>query len=173
MLYLAYGSNLHPVRLAERVPSARLVRTVVLDGYRLAFHKRGHDDSAKCDLVRTGDQADRAYGAVYRIDPVEKPLLDVCEGLGNGYRDPAMDLACEGGPIRCFTYLAQAGHIDRRLRPFHWYKHLVLAGARYHGLPARYVERIRAVPSREDPDASRRGLHDGLLGRLGLCVLSC
>jgi hypothetical protein len=169
MLYLAYGSNLHPYRLAERVPSARRVRIATLGGYRLMFRKRGRDGSAKCDLVRTGDPADLAYGALYRIAAAEKPLLDACEGLGNGYHDPALEVRCGDGPIRCFTYLAQEGHIADGLRPFHWYKHLVLAGARYHGLPAPYIEHIRAVPSCEDPDEARRALHAGLVHRLGAC----
>ena len=166
MLYLAYGSNLHPLRLAERISSARLVRTVVLEGHRLVFHKHGRDHSAKCDLVPTGDPADRAYGALYRLDPAQKPLLDACEGLGSGYQDSAMEVACGDGPVRCFTYRAEPGHIDRALRPFHWYKALVLAGARYHELPGGYVEAIRSLPSIEDPEPGRRLLNQSLIERL-------
>jgi hypothetical protein len=52
--YLAYGSNLHPIRLRQRVNSARLIATLSLPGYRVLFNKRGQDLSAKCNLVATG-----------------------------------------------------------------------------------------------------------------------
>ena len=164
MLYLAYGSNLHPARLTQRLPSARPVRTVALDGYRLAFRKRGGDSSAKCDLVRTDDPADRAYGVVYRVDPREKCLLDACEGPG--YADSEIEVACTEGPLACFTYLARSEYVDERLRPFRWYRALVLAGARHFGLPDAYVEQIRRIPAGEDPDADRRRVHHRLLSRL-------
>ena len=39
--YLAYGSNLHPFRLSQRIAVKRLVATVSLNGFRLYFHKCG------------------------------------------------------------------------------------------------------------------------------------
>ncbi len=166
MLYLAYGSNLHPLRLGERAPSARLERTVALDGRRLVLHKRGRDGSAKCDLLHTGDSRDRAFGAVYRIDSADRASLDRCEGLGKGYEESTLVLAVEGERLDCFTYLAQAGHIDAGLRPYDWYRTLVLLGALRLGLPADYIERLRRVPCIEDPDRQRRGVQEQLIERL-------
>jgi len=77
--YFAYGSNLHPLRLGERVPSARLVGTAALPSHRMAWHKRGMDDSGKCFIVPTGMEADRFHGAVYRLDADHKGLLDEFE----------------------------------------------------------------------------------------------
>ena len=48
--YFAYGSNLHPMRLMERVPSAKFVGTVEIKKYRLTFHKKSIDDSSKCNM---------------------------------------------------------------------------------------------------------------------------
>ena len=42
------------------------------------------------------------------------------------------------------------------LRPLDWYHEHVLRGALAAGLPGDYVERLRAVPTRVDPDASRQ-----------------
>jgi hypothetical protein len=100
------------------------------------------------------------------MDAAGRARLDRFEGVGRGYEDAAIEVACDGGSVVCFTYLAQPGHIDEALRPFHWYKALVLAGAEYHGLPAAYVRHIRGVLSAEDPDPARRALHGDLLSRL-------
>lgn len=82
--YLAYGSNLHPLRLMERVPSARLIGVTEITGYQLRFHKRGKDGSAKCDLCWSDDRKSSVFGAIYRIASNEKPILDRAEG-----EDPA------------------------------------------------------------------------------------
>jgi hypothetical protein len=63
--YFAYGSNLHPVRLIERVPSANLVGVIGLSKHRLAFQKRSKDGSSKCNLFQTGSASDLVYGAIY------------------------------------------------------------------------------------------------------------
>lgn len=163
--YLAYGSNLHPLRLRERVPSARPSGVVTLSGYSLRFHKRGADASGKCDLV-CGDPAAKAFGALYRIDAAEKHLLDRVEGVGNGYELVKLHCVLEGVSVDAFGYAATQSHIQHDLRPYHWYKELVLAGARCHGLPAAYLARIETVNSIDDPDAARDQIHQALLQRI-------
>jgi hypothetical protein len=49
------------------------------------------------------------------------------------------------------------------LVPFSWYRELVVAGARYHDLPDRYVRRIRSTPCEPDPDPVRAAAHLELL----------
>jgi len=48
--YLAYGCNLHPVRLQKRVPSAVFTGMVELHGRILSFSKRSVDGSGKCTI---------------------------------------------------------------------------------------------------------------------------
>lgn len=154
LLYLAYGSNLHPVRLGERVPSARLLGTVVLAGWSLRFHKRSDvDGSAKCDLLRTGADSDQAYGAVYRMAAGDKPALDAAEGAG--YRQQTLELDFDGAPRRAFAYLAEAAYRDESLAPYDWYRDLVVAGARFLALPRPYVAAIERVSAIPDPDEGR------------------
>ena len=50
-------------------------------------------------------------------------------------------------------YVATA--VDAALRPYHWYKAYVLAGAQQHALPEEYIQRIRNVESIPDPDLRR------------------
>lgn len=149
MLYAAYGSNLHPVRLAERIPSARLVGTARLPGWSLRFHKRSRDRSGKCSIL-TGD--DGVHFAIFDITAEDKRVLDGIEGLGNGYA--AISLSFPRFDT-CVSYVAEATHVDDALRPYDWYRELVLAGARYHGFPDDYVRRIERVHAIRDPDGQR------------------
>lgn len=163
--YLAYGSNLHPLRLRERVPSAQLQGVVELPRMGLRFHKRGADLSGKCDLVRVPN-GDLSYGAVYTLAEAEKHLLDQVEGLGAGYEQTWIDTRLNGGHCRAFAYAASASHIDQSLLPYCWYRQLVLAGARYLSLPEAYIDAIATVQATADPDPQRDAAHDQLLRRM-------
>lgn len=161
LYYFAYGSNLHPERLRARVPSAEFVEVAVQPDRALRFCKRSVDGSAKATLVPA--LGSRAFGAVYRIAESEKPLLDRAEGLGQGYDEHWQGLPLSDGVVRSFHYFAADDHVDPSLQPYHWYKELVLAGARFHGLPAAYVAGIENIDSVEDPNPDRRAQNEALL----------
>jgi hypothetical protein len=166
LLYFAYGSNLHPIRLLERVPSACLVEPARLPGHDLRFHKRGGDGSAKCDAAWTGRESDAVLGAVYRLAAHERMLLDGFEGEGRGYDRREIVVEGAGGRRAVFTYLAARDAIDATLRPFDWYRGLVLAGTRRLAFPAAYVARVASVEAVADPDPARASEHARLLARL-------
>lgn len=160
--YLAYGSNLHPQRLRERVPSATLVGTVELRGRTIRFSKRSVDGSGKCTVV-AGDPSDTVHGAVFQMDASDRPALDRAEGLGVGYTEQREMLELAGRKIEVFLYVATPDHVDERLRPYRWYKDLVLAGARFHRFPPEYVAGLEAVSAMDDPDPQRRAANQRLL----------
>lgn len=162
--YLAFGSNLHPIRLGERVPSACLLGRIELSGYRLAFHKRGADGSGKGDLVHTGDAGDIAVGALFEMAGDEKPNLDAAEGAG--YRDDTMRVHLDGRDYEAFVYIGEAPYIDPELRPYRWYRDIVWHGARFNGAPSDYLATIAAVEAVEDPDPERRERNHSLLERI-------
>ena len=153
--YLAYGSNLHPLRLTQRVPSARLLDTIRLKGYQLHFNKRGRDSSAKCNLVPSKKAQDHSFTALYQIDKRHKMLLDQVEGCGQGYQDVELEIEYRSTKISCFTYFAQQSHLDTTLQPYHWYKNLVVHGARYLDFPSSYIQSFCNVASITDPDTDR------------------
>ncbi len=156
MYYFAYGSNLHPVRLIARVPSAELIGVAKRPNFTLAFHKRSNDGSSKCDMLNSGSELDLVIGAIYKIDPEHRGDLDRFEGKGYGYTDSQITLKHNRSEYHCFTYLAQQPHIDEALRPYHWYKQLVVLGAEYLRFPKTYIASINAVESCEDQNPSRR-----------------
>jgi len=163
--YFAYGSNLHPLRLTERVPSARVVGLVELPGYRLCFHKRHQQDgSGKCNMYQTRDRADRIIGAIYAMNADEKSLLDQCEGPG--YRCDTISLHYDGYTYQCFVYIAETTHIDNQLVPHCWYRNIVLLGAQYHYFPPDYIEAIQKVETRRDPDNKRHQAHYQLIEKM-------
>lgn len=160
MLYAAYGSNLHPARLAERLPSARLLGTGQLQDWSLRFHKRSRDASGKCNIVpgREG-----ACFAIFDISRDDKSVLDRIEGVGSGYAAASLIIPPFG---ECATYIAEASHVDDALRPYDWYRQLVLAGANYHGFPDDYIARIERVQAVGDPDAERGASQWALAGKI-------
>ena len=149
-LYAAYGSNLHPRRLRERIKSATLRGTGFLQKYTLRFHKRGQDRSAKCGFSDCGEGM---HVAVYEVQDADRKILDAIEGVGKGYDVDEIGVPGFG---KCFTYVAAHTHIDELLRPFDWYREMVLLGCLRHAFPATYCERIAALPVIEDPDTARR-----------------
>ena len=164
--YLAYGSNLHPLRLTARVPSSRVVDVVEIRGHSLAFHKRGADRSGKCLLYPGQGGEEVAYGVMYEFDARERVVLDRIEG--DGYRGERVSVTADGEPCAPYLYMAQETHIDPALLPLQWYKEMVLAGAYYHDLPAGYTAQIEATPARADPVPDRARRNEALLRQMGL-----
>lgn len=152
--YFAYGSNMLTSRLRERTPSARPLCQATLSGYSLRFHKISKKDgSGKCDAFETGAMEDTVHGMVFLIDPAEKAELDRAEGLGYGYMEKTVTLQTISGQMEAVMYIATT--IDADLKPYNWYKELVVAGAIEHQLPRDYITAIQCVVSETDPDSKR------------------
>jgi len=154
-LYFAYGSNMSTLRLRGRVPSATPEGNGFLYGYKLAFHKVGmRDGSGKCDAHETGNAEDYLVGVLYTIDREHRSLLHAIEGAGAGYEVTHVTITTPSNTaVPAFTYCAT--NIKPDLKPFHWYKHHVVFGARENNLPSEYVDQILSVESIEDPDHAR------------------
>ena len=152
LYYFSYGSNMSSKRLYARTPSAKKLCVATLDQHQLRFHKRGMDDSAKCDVFFTGNSADHVIGVIFEILPKDKPTLD--SGEGPGYEEKqVLVTAIDGKQIEAFTYVAI--HIDKSMKPYQWYKEHVLTGAREHSLPDDYISAIEMIGSIEDTDMAR------------------
>jgi hypothetical protein len=161
--YLAYGSNMWPRRIEQRLGACETVAIASLGGYALRFHKRGGDGSGKCDAFHTGDRADTLYGVVYSLSQSQRDMLDDIEGPG--YAAQNVSVRTPSGMLTAYAYVARAEHMDAGLQPFSWYKSIVVAGARVHALPEHYVESLSAVWSLSDPDAERDAHHVAMLDR--------
>lgn len=105
LYYLAYGSNLHPLRIVQRVPSAKPVDLIELPGKSVYFHKRGTDRSGKCNITDGG--SDAAYAVLYEFSADERAALDAAEGLGKGDRDSLLHFTCRGQTYTPYVYMAE------------------------------------------------------------------
>lgn len=158
LLYFAYGSNMLSRRLAGRCPSAAAVGRARLDGHRLRFDKRSwRDGSGKCHVVADSEAGASVWGVLYRVTEAELGELDRMEGVGKGYEVAVCRVTGPRGRVLpALTYLAEAGAVDESLRPFSWYRDLVVAGAEEHALPEDWVATLRTVEVVED---ARRDRH--------------
>lgn len=160
-LVFAYGSNMLTRRIRSRTPSAFSIAPGEIRGYRMAFHKRGMDGSGKANIRRTGDAGDRVHGVLFGVNSRELPLLDALE---IGYRREDLHVITHWGhTVQAACYQALEGFIQPGLRPFDWYRDLVLAGAREHRLPEHHVLWIEVQEADRDPDDARRNREMSLL----------
>ena len=163
MKYFAYGSNMSSLRLRQRVPSAERLGLFILEQHVLRFHKISRDGSGKCDVFQTDDPDDSVFGALFKIDPGEKPVLDEIEGLGVGYEEKLVNVKNDvGDVIEAVTYYAT--RIDPSLKPYSWYLNHVIVGAKEINVPAHYLKGIQSIESIEDRDTKRdaeqRAIHE-------------
>ena len=132
LYHFAYGSNLHPLRLQERVPSAKSIGVVEAVGYKLTFSKKSKDQSGKCNFYQTGHDSDVVYGVLYEFDACDKANLDKAEGKGAGYNERLISFSLGDEQYSPFTYIADSAYIDSGLHPYEWYKQFVVLGAQFH-----------------------------------------
>jgi len=157
--YAAYGSNLHPLRLRKRAPSASLVASALVPNWGLRFHKQSNDGSGKCNIV----SADRSvFFAVFDIDSRDKLALDEIEGLNFGYEEKTIVIPEFG---ECFSYVASQSHIDDKLHPYSWYKALVIAGLEYHKAPPDYLANVQSVDHIVDEDNARHAMNMAIVSK--------
>ncbi|MDE2880393.1 MAG: gamma-glutamylcyclotransferase [Acidobacteriota bacterium] len=169
MQYFAYGSNLLTRRLRDpaRAPSAVALGVASAPGFVMRFHKIGTDGSGKCTLIPSGDDADVVYGVLYEFADSDAAGLDGEEGVHlGGYARCSVRLRLpNGGTTQAMTYTAGGQYIDASCLPFDWYRDLVVAGAREHGLASAYIRELKRTPAVPDPDAARAASARRLLER--------
>jgi hypothetical protein len=157
--YFAYGSNLCLPRLRSRAPGVQACGAATLHGFGLRWHKRSSDGSGKCSIIQSEASSALVHGALYVMSRSAKELLDQVEGLGNGYEETTVNVMSAEGSITARTYVAAASHVDDSLRPYSWYRDLVVSGALAHQLPVEYVSSLQGVGVWADPNQARAQSH--------------
>lgn len=157
MKYFAYGSNMSLLRLQERVPSAKKLEIVTLKNHQLRFNMSGTDGSGKCDSFQTNNNEDIVIGVLFEININEKCVLDRAESLGDGYDEKCVSVQNESGEtFEALTYYAIK--IDDSLRPYSWYLHHVIVGAKEAKLPSDYLAIIESIECINDPNINREAM---------------
>lgn len=145
-LYVSYGSNMDPARLAARTgaDAGRVAArfAVVVRGMRLAFAKRNDEGTAYATLLP--DHAAEAEGIAYALTEAELDRLDAAEGVPSHYLRAVIEVVPRlGGPARAaVTYLANPARCAEGLLPPRWYLDHFLAAADL--LSSGWVAMLRA-----------------------------
>lgn len=148
--YFAYGSNLDPEQMQRRCPGHRVIGAGFLPGHRLKFQGQGEDWGGAVATV-VPDTRDTVWGVVFELSEEDLRRLDEYEGC-RGDADPTglyvrrdFDVRlADGGAVRATAYVMR-----RRLegKPSKMYLDAITRGARSHGLPTDYVDRLAAHPT--------------------------
>jgi cation transport regulator ChaC len=148
--YFAYGSNLARDRKEGRTGHIREERRARLDGYRIAFNKRGTDGTGKANIV--ADQTGTVWGVVYRCSPKALEEMDRYEGVPGGHyvRKMVRVRVDSGDELEAVTYVAGEAFIDDSLTPSPEYLQTILRGAREHALPYDYIHGLEALGNRSN-----------------------
>ncbi len=151
MRYFAYGSNMFFPRLKKRARSALSLGVARLCGYSLEWHKRSQDGSGKCSLSPSENGI--VFGALFAIAISEEEGLAKAEGPG--YQKITVQIEMGAERLAAETFVAKPEYIAESLRPYTWYRDLVVAGAVQAELPAEYVLPLKQVQADTDPDSER------------------
>jgi gamma-glutamylcyclotransferase (GGCT)/AIG2-like uncharacterized protein YtfP len=140
-------------KLKGITPSCKDPFVAKLKKHNLRFHKQSTDESGKADAYPTDNETDEVLGVVFNVDDSEVRNLDESEG---GYNRTDIEVFDnEGNLHNVETYIAKKDKINSTLKPYTWYKRLVIEGACQHSLPREYIAKIEVIESEEDPDKER------------------
>lgn len=144
--YFAYGSNLCPdTFLGRRGMRPLAARPARLDGFRLVFDLPiGPGERGVANVVE--DPPASCCGVAYLLTAADAERLDRSEGVHAGFyrRLPVTVRTPEDVAVGAFTYRSESGRPGRK--PSARYLHLLLDGARHHGLPATWIAFLDGLP---------------------------
>ncbi len=150
-LYVSYGSNMDPVRLAARTgaPPQRLAQrfAVRLRGFRLAFAKRNDDGTGFATLLPDHDA--EAEGIAYPLTEAELARLDAAEGVPEHYLRAIVEVIPRAGGVALAAriYLANPLRCAEGLRPPRWYlDHFLAARDLLSPSWVTMLERVETMP---------------------------
>jgi cation transport regulator ChaC len=148
--YFAYGSNVHQGTFEVRRGIKPLERRVGrIEGYRLRFNLEGRPKGKAAPANICVDPGCEVWGVLYRITRRDLLRLNSTEGIpGRGYKPVVLAAVdSDGNPVAVITYVAAGKETDGN--PSLRYITLLRDGARFHGLPARWIELLDAVKHAE------------------------
>ena len=126
--YFAYGSNMNPERIRERIPQARLVGKATVRGWRLVERLYADIERAKGSSVE---------GVLYLVNETELFRLDAYEGYPRVYSSFGVDAWLdEKHRVYAVTYaMTEETKREREGQEYpRGYRLICSAGAHFHGL---------------------------------------
>jgi gamma-glutamylcyclotransferase (GGCT)/AIG2-like uncharacterized protein YtfP len=104
-IYLAYGSNLNLKQMAGRCPTAKVLGSAKLMGYRLLFRGNGGGAVATVEKEKGGG----VPALLWQITPRDEAALDRYEGYPWLYRKETVKVRFKGKWIEAMVYIMNEG----------------------------------------------------------------
>lgn len=131
-----------PKQLEERIGRPVPGTVGLLRDHELVFNKLGTQQTGYANIrPREGD---RVYGVLYPLTEQELERLDRKEGVPGHYRRQTVVVETDAGPMKAVCYVAASDKVCECLKPSKDYLRSLVEGARAHGLPPEYVQRLEA-----------------------------
>ncbi len=131
MIYLAYGSNLHIEQMQRRCPTAEVLGTSTLHGYRLVFN----------GVATIEPDPDRSVPVLlWDIKPVDEIPLDRYEGYPRLYRRETVQVELDGKTVDAMAYIMNPKGIAP---PSPYYYDVIRQGYEMNGLDIAVLEQAR------------------------------
>lgn len=142
MLYFAYGRNMNPEILQEKIgDDFATVGKGRVKGVRLVFHRPGGDGTGKADLQ--DHRGSEVEGAVYDIPDASFVILDRFQNVEGGLcRRQAVTVQTSRGELEAITY--RANKFRTGLKPDPEYLRDLIAGAQAHRLSEEYISYLQS-----------------------------
>ena len=138
ILSFAYGSNMNPIRMAQRCPGAITLGVGVLRNYRLAERLYADIDF---------QEGAEVHGVLYLISEQNLRSLDAREGYPKVYRRMWLDVEFEGETYLAVTYeMTIMTKIARRGRKYpEEYRRICSEGAHFHHVKNGFTTKRKAT----------------------------
>jgi gamma-glutamylcyclotransferase len=153
--YFAYGSNMDPKQIKERLGRIPKTQCASLKDYCLRFNKVDQKMAGVGYANIIHSRGKTVCGVLYEVTEEEMNKIDHYEGISRGhYRRESVEveIASDNNNRACaIAYIAYRGKIKEGLRPTAEYLKRLLAGRKY--LPEEYLKQLEKTPLIErNPD---------------------
>ena len=131
MIYLAYGSNLHIGQMKRRCPTAEVLGTSTLYGYRLVFN---------CVATIEPDPDSSVPVLIWDIKPADELPLDRYEGYPHLYRRETVQVELNGKTVDAMVYIMNSKGIRP---PDNFYYDIIRKGYEMNNLDTAFLVKAR------------------------------
>ncbi len=140
--YFAYGSNMNRAQMRARAGQLLEEQPARLENYELVFNKKSRGGAATANIHPAPGKT--VHGVLYNVPEGAFRNLDRFEGVPEHYRRIEVGVT-QGTGKRIAAQVYIATKVNKGLHPAPHYLQIILDGAAEHGLPAEYIDEIKAV----------------------------
>jgi len=142
--YFAYGANIDPERMIQRVPEATVVGPAYVEGLALEFTIRDREWGGGALNARE-EAGSRVWGLLYEGPTEAFAVLDTFQGDASMLERATVVAHRPDGPVEAVTY--RLLQLANYVRPSDRYLSHLVRAMKAQGLPDEAVQAVRAADS--------------------------